>query len=157
MHDTPSMLRKLEQLTGVNPETIPLGDKDTMKLFSEGRTNGVPEFYTDLVKQMMKTIGVKSFDDLMSKHNEIASSVEVTKLAEFLQSNADELSSGLNSQKQILEAGIPVFLVDLGHAVAHTAHAQHEKQHPAAPAEGGTLLIIDDDDGTDRQHKTDCL
>jgi len=64
-HDTPSMLRKLEQLTGFNPEAIPLGDKDTMKLFSEGRTNGVPEFYTDFVKQMMKTTGVKSFDDLI--------------------------------------------------------------------------------------------
>lgn len=64
-HDTPSMLRKLEQLTGVNPETIPLGDKDTMKLFSEGRTNGVPEFYTDCVKQMMKITRVKSFDDLI--------------------------------------------------------------------------------------------
>ena len=65
MHDTPSMLRKLEQLTGVNPETIPLDDRDTMKLFYEGRTNGVPEFYTDFAKQMMKTIGVKSFDDLI--------------------------------------------------------------------------------------------
>lgn len=64
-HDTPSVLRKLEQLTGVNPETIPLGDKDAMKLFSEGRTNGVPEFYTDFVKQMMKTTGAKSFDDLI--------------------------------------------------------------------------------------------
>ena len=46
----------------------------------------------------------KSFDDLISRHSEIASSAEVTKLAEFLQSNADELNSGLNSQKQLLEA-----------------------------------------------------
>jgi len=65
MHDTPSMLRKLEQITGVNPETIPLNDVKTMELFSEGRTCGVPEFYTEFVKDMMKKTGVNCFDDLI--------------------------------------------------------------------------------------------
>lgn len=64
-HDTPSMLHKLEQLTGVNPQTTPLGDKETMKLFAEGRTCGVPEFYTEFVRNMMKITGVNSFDDLI--------------------------------------------------------------------------------------------
>lgn len=65
MHDTQSMLHKLEQFTGVNPETIPLNDEKTMKLFSEVRTCGVPEFYTDFVKNMMETTGINSFDDLI--------------------------------------------------------------------------------------------
>ena len=65
MHDTPSMLRKLEQLTGINPETIPLNDEKTMELFSKGKTCGVPEFYTEFVRNMMKVTGVNSFDDLI--------------------------------------------------------------------------------------------
>lgn len=65
MHDTPSMLRKLEQFTGINPETIPLNDEKTMELFSKGKTCGVPEFYTEFVRNMMKVTGVNSFDDLI--------------------------------------------------------------------------------------------
>jgi DNA polymerase-3 subunit alpha (Gram-positive type) len=65
MHDTPSILRKLEQLTGINPETIPLNDEKTMELFSKGKTCGVPEFYTEFVRNMMKVTGVNSFDDLI--------------------------------------------------------------------------------------------
>jgi len=65
IHDTPSMLRKLEQLTGINPGTIPLNDEKTMELFSKGKTCGVPEFYTEFVRNMMKITGVNSFDDLI--------------------------------------------------------------------------------------------
>ena len=64
-HDMPSMLYKLEKLTGIKQTTIPLNDKKTMELFSEGRTCGVPEFYTEFVKNMMETTGINSFDDLI--------------------------------------------------------------------------------------------
>lgn len=64
-HDDPSMLHQLEILTGVKSNSIPLGDKKTMELFSSGITYGVPEFRSQFVAAMMKETGVTSFDDLI--------------------------------------------------------------------------------------------
>lgn len=63
--DMPVIIKKLEQLTGVNPEKIPLNDKETMELFSIGKTCGVPEFYSDFIKGILLKTGVHSFDDLI--------------------------------------------------------------------------------------------
>ena len=78
-HDDPTMLRMLEELTGLDPLTIPLDDKDTMSLFSSveslGVTNediladmgtyGVPEFGTGFVRGMLKDTLPKSMAELV--------------------------------------------------------------------------------------------
>ena len=78
-HDDPTMLRMLEELTGLDPLTIPLDDKDTMALFSSveslGVTNediladmgtyGVPEFGTGFVRGMLKDTLPKTMAELV--------------------------------------------------------------------------------------------
>ena len=79
-HDDPSMIRRLEDLTGVNAQDIPLDDKSVMSLFhgteSLGITPeqiggtklgslGIPEFGTDFVIQMLLDTNPQSFSDLV--------------------------------------------------------------------------------------------
>ena len=78
-HDDPTMIRMLEDLTGVDAKTIRLDHPDVMKLF-EGTeilgitpddiehpmgTLGVPEFGTDFVMQMLQDTKPKNFSDLV--------------------------------------------------------------------------------------------
>ena len=67
-HDDPTMIRMLEDLSGINPEEIPLNDPDVMELFkgpdilgvteeqiySKTGTLGVPEFGTPFVREMLE-------------------------------------------------------------------------------------------------------
>ena len=79
-HDDPTMIRYLEDLTGVKATTIALDDQKVMSLFHstealgitpediggiELGSLGVPEFGTDFVIQMLKDIKPKSFSDLV--------------------------------------------------------------------------------------------
>lgn len=78
-HDDPTMIRMLEDLTGVDATTIPLDEPKVMSLFlgldalgitadQIGGTNlgclGVPEFGTEFVIQMLQDTKPKSFSDL---------------------------------------------------------------------------------------------
>ena len=40
-HDDPTVIRMLQDLTGIDPKTIPLDDKETMSLFSSTKALGV--------------------------------------------------------------------------------------------------------------------
>lgn len=79
-HDDPTMIRRLEDLTGVDVKTIPLDDPEVMKLFHgtevmgispsdiggvELGSMGVPEFGTDFVMQMLKDTNPQCFSDLV--------------------------------------------------------------------------------------------
>ncbi len=79
-HDDPTMIRMLEDLTGISATTIALDDPGVMSLFHstealgitpediggiEMGSLGVPEFGTDFVIQMLKDIKPKSFSDLV--------------------------------------------------------------------------------------------
>ena len=79
-HDDPTMIRMLQDLTGVDPVSIPLDDKDVMSLFQStdalGITPdqidgcplgsmGIPEFGTDFVIQMLLDTKPQSFTDLV--------------------------------------------------------------------------------------------
>ena len=78
-HDDPTVIRMLEDLTGVTATKIPLDDKDTMSLFlntdaldvtkedlgSEVGTYAVPEFGTKFVRQMLVETKPTSFSDLI--------------------------------------------------------------------------------------------
>ena len=79
-HDDPTIIRRLEDLTGVDAKTIALDDKKVMSIFhgpeALGITSddiggtktgslGVPEFGTDFVIQMLVDTKPKNFSDLV--------------------------------------------------------------------------------------------
>jgi DNA polymerase-3 subunit alpha (Gram-positive type) len=79
-HDDPTMIRMLEDITGINAITIPLDNKEVMSLFSSTKALnitpediggcplgalGIPEFGTDFVIQMLIDTKPKSFSDLV--------------------------------------------------------------------------------------------
>ena len=79
-HDDPTMIRMLEDLTGINAREIPLDSKEVMSLFKNtdalGITPdeirgcplgclGIPEFGTDFAMQMLIDANPTSFSDLV--------------------------------------------------------------------------------------------
>ncbi|MBP1888511.1 DNA polymerase-3 subunit alpha (Gram-positive type) [Clostridium moniliforme] len=78
-HDDPTVLRMLQDLTGLDPKTIPLNDEKVISLFTkpdalgvtkeelecEVGSYGLPEFGTKFVRQMLVDTKPKSFADLV--------------------------------------------------------------------------------------------
>ncbi|MFS1664369.1 PolC-type DNA polymerase III [Streptococcus sp. zg-JUN1979] len=78
-HDDPTMIRKLQDLSGIAPETIPADDPDVMRLFSGvdvlGVTEeqigtptgmlGIPEFGTNFVRGMVNETHPTTFAELL--------------------------------------------------------------------------------------------
>lgn len=78
-HDDPTIIRMLQDITGVDPQKIPLDDKETMSIFSstealglkpeqiksEVGSFGVPEFGTKFVRGMLVDTRPKTFEELI--------------------------------------------------------------------------------------------
>jgi DNA polymerase-3 subunit alpha (Gram-positive type) len=78
-HDDPTMLRLLEEYTGVPPRSVPLTDPEVLELFRSVRplgvspesigtdlgTLGIPEFGTRFVRSMLRETQPQSFADLV--------------------------------------------------------------------------------------------
>ncbi|MBO1003771.1 PolC-type DNA polymerase III [Pseudogracilibacillus auburnensis] len=78
-HDDPTVIRKLQDLSGIDPRTIPLDDKEVMGIFSstdplgikpeqidcKTGTLGVPEFGTSFVRQMLEETKPSTFAELV--------------------------------------------------------------------------------------------
>jgi len=78
-HDDPTVIKMLEDLTGVDAKSIPLDEPKTMSLFSsvaalgvtpedigsEVGTYGIPEFGTRFVRQMLVDTKPRKFSDLV--------------------------------------------------------------------------------------------
>ena len=78
-HDDPTMIRMLQDITGVDPQKIPLDDKETMSIFSSTKslgvteeqihspvgTFGVPEFGTKFVRGMLVDTKPTKFEELL--------------------------------------------------------------------------------------------
>ncbi len=78
-HDDPTMIRMLQDLTGKDPTTIPLDDKDTMSIFCSSKvlgyeddpvlgptgSCGIPEFGTAFTRQMLIDTQPKNFNTLL--------------------------------------------------------------------------------------------
>ena len=79
-HDDPTMIRMLEDLTGISARTVPLDQKDVMSLFAGTQALGIspediggcklgclgiPEFGTDFAMQMLIDTKPKYFSDLV--------------------------------------------------------------------------------------------
>ena len=78
-HDDPTVIRMLQDLTGLDPKTIPVGDPEVMKIFSGTEalgitpeqidskigTLGIPEFGTKFVRQMLEDTRPSTFAELV--------------------------------------------------------------------------------------------
>lgn len=78
-HDDPTMIRKLQDLSGIDPKTIPVNDPGVMQLFSgteilgvdsdqihsKTGTLGVPEFGTRFVREMLEKTNPTTFAELL--------------------------------------------------------------------------------------------
>ncbi len=78
-HDDPTMIRMLQDITGIDPKTIPLDDKKTMSIFrstealgvtpeqinSEVGSFGIPEFGTKFVRGMLVDTRPTTFEELI--------------------------------------------------------------------------------------------
>ena len=78
-HDDPTVIRMLQDLTGIDPTKVPLDDKATMSIFSSTEalgvtpeqiksqvgSYGVPEFGTKFVRGMLLDTKPKTFDELI--------------------------------------------------------------------------------------------
>lgn len=78
-HDDPTVIRMLQDLSGIDPKTIPVDDPDVMKIFGSPEvlgvnaeeihcktgTFGVPEFGTQFVRQMLEQTKPSKFSELV--------------------------------------------------------------------------------------------
>ena len=78
-HDDPTVIRMLQDITGIDPKTIPMDEKETMSIFSSTEalgvtpeqinskvgTFGIPEFGTKFVRGMLLDTMPKAFTDLI--------------------------------------------------------------------------------------------
>ncbi|MFD2628419.1 PolC-type DNA polymerase III [Oceanobacillus kapialis] len=78
-HDDPTVIRMLQDLSGIDPKTIPTDDEEVMKIFSgteslgvtpeqiycKTGTLGVPEFGTKFVRQMLEDTKPSTFAELV--------------------------------------------------------------------------------------------
>lgn len=78
-HDDPTMIKMLQDLTNIDPQKIPLDDKETMSIFSsttalgvkpeqirsEVGTFGIPEFGTKFVRGMLIDTKPTKFEELL--------------------------------------------------------------------------------------------
>ena len=79
-HDDPTALKMLNDLTGVNPRSIPLDDEDTMSIYSSSErlgvdlkalggcevgSLGIPEFGTSFVRQMLMDTRPTTMEELV--------------------------------------------------------------------------------------------
>lgn len=78
-HDVPTIIRLLEEITGMDPTKIPLDDKETIEIFTSTKSLkivdeeykldigslGIPEFGTKFVRQMLKDTQPSTFAELV--------------------------------------------------------------------------------------------
>ncbi|KYG89605.1 PolC-type DNA polymerase III [[Bacillus] sp. KCTC 13219] len=78
-HDDPTVIRMLQDLSGIDPKTIPTDDPEVMKIFSTTEslgvtteqigtktgTLGIPEFGTRFVRQMLEETKPSTFSELV--------------------------------------------------------------------------------------------
>ena len=78
-HDDPTMIRMMEDMTGMDAKTIPLDDKDTMSIFTSSKvlgyendpilgpvgSVGIPEFGTGFTRGMLMDTKPTQFDTLI--------------------------------------------------------------------------------------------
>ncbi|MGL5055689.1 MAG: PolC-type DNA polymerase III [Fusobacteriaceae bacterium] len=123
-HDDPTTIRLLQEYTGVNVYDIPLGDPETLKLFSSTEslgvtkeqigsvvgTYGVPEFGTSFVRQMLIDTMPTTFAELVRISGlSHGTDVWLNNAQEFVRDGTCTLSEVISVRDDIMN-----YLIDQG-------------------------------------------
>lgn len=116
-HDDPTMIRMLQDLSGIDPKTIPVDDKETMQIFSSPAslgvteedilcktgTFGVPEFGTGFVRQMLEDTKPTTFSELVQISGlSHGTDVWLGNAQELIRSGICDLSSVIGCRDDIM-------------------------------------------------------
>lgn len=127
-HDDPTVIKMLQDLTGLDPQTIPLGDKDTMSLFTSADalklkgdigtklgTYGVPEFGTKFVRQMLEDTKPSTFSELVRISGlSHGTDVWLNNAQTLIQQGICDLSHSICARDDIM-----IYLISMGVEAGH--------------------------------------
>ena len=125
-HDVPSMIRQLQDMTGVNPLTVPLKDQKVDSIFNgiEGLdikdpdyrfthgSYGIPEFGTKFVRQMLDDTKPATFADLIRISGfSHGTDVWLNNAQEFIRNGSATLKDAISTRDDIMnyliQKGVP--------------------------------------------------
>src|SRR5699024_8037006 len=116
-HDDPTMIRMLQDLSGIDPTTVPTDDDETMKLFSGPESLGVsqdqilcktgtlviPEFGTGFVRQMLEDTKPSTFSELVQISGlSLGTDVWLGNAQDSIRSGTCDLSSVISCRDDIM-------------------------------------------------------
>lgn len=123
-HDVPTIIRMLEDITGIDPTIIPLDEPKTMKLFTsteslgitkedidcEVGTLGIPEFGTKFVRQMLVETQPSTFSELVRISGlSHGTDVWINNAQDLVKSNVAPLSKVISTREDIM-----LYLINAG-------------------------------------------
>lgn len=123
-HDDPTVIKMLEDLTQMDPKTIPFDDAATMSLFSSTEalqltptelnstvaTFGIPEFGTKFVRQMLEDTKPKTFSELVRISGfSHGTDVWLNNAQDLIRSGTAKLSEAISTRDDIM-----VYLIHKG-------------------------------------------
>lgn len=128
-HDDPTVIKMLQNLTGVDPQTIPLDDKDTMSIFTSTDilglksdigtpigTYGIPEFGTGFTRQMLIDTKPTTFAELVRiaglSHG---TDVWLNNAQDYIKQGVTTLSEAICTRDDIM-----LYLIHMGVEAGHS-------------------------------------
>lgn len=116
-HDDPTVIRMLQDLSGIDPKTIPTDDPEVMKIFSgvgslgvtekqigcKTGTYGIPEFGTRFVRQMLEETKPTTFSELVQISGlSHGTDVWLSNAQELIQNGTCQLSDVIGCRDDIM-------------------------------------------------------
>lgn len=123
-HDDPTVIKMLEDLTGLDPRAVPFDDPATLSLFSSTAalgltpeelgstvgTFGIPEYGTKFVRQMLDDTKPKNFSELVRISGfSHGTDVWLNNAQDLIKSGAAKLSEAISARDDIM-----VYLIHKG-------------------------------------------
>lgn len=127
-HDDPTVIRMLEDITGIKAKDVPIGDPETMSLFMSTKalnlkedigtklgTYGIPEFGTKFVQQMLIDTKPTTFSELV-RISGLSHGTDV-----WLNNAQDLIRDGITTLSQSIccRDDIMIYLIDMGVEAGH--------------------------------------
>lgn len=123
-HDVPTIIRMLEDITGIDPTKIPLDEPRTMKIFTSTEplgikpedincpvgTLGIPEFGTKFVRQMLVDTQPSTFSELVRISGlSHGTDVWINNAQDLVKNNIAPLSKVISTREDIM-----LYLINAG-------------------------------------------